>query len=267
LPLHRPALAIPLHPDGRPHFEGRAIGTALDASTADVALEFHFLTQPLYGDLVLGIEGPDTGMHWAGVRVVRVSATPPNVTRVLCRFGGCGHDLLRPQSLTAHFDPATLRYTLSYPEEVLDAWAHIGVLRYQPRGLAATCPACDSIPAFRPGCPSCGSSLLTKAGLVQHVPCGHAMQRDDWQGRRFLYCPSCERYGLASAGEFDCRAGSYCGACGWVGVERVLFGHCRTCWNYFPAELAVPQAIPSYEVCRFDPATVPAPVAAAPASC
>jgi hypothetical protein len=255
---------IPVRADGRPHLEARAVGLVMDRSATDVTVEFHFLARPLAGDLVLGIEGPDDQLRWIGATVASSTRTP-SVTRALCRFGGRGEALLRPQSLTACFDDTTLRYVLGASTEILNAWTDLGVLRYQPRGVAVTCPICESIPAFRPGCSACGSSLIAAMGIIEHVRCGETSLCDDWRGRRFLYCAGCGEYGLASTGEFVCADGYMCAACGKASAERGLFAHCRNCWNYFPADLAVPRVIPGYDVCRFDP-ILTGPWAPAPAA-
>jgi len=251
--LHQSAIVIPIHPDGRPQFEARAIGMALEGCVVDVSLEFCFLATPLTGDLMLGIESTPCSLAWIGVTVAQLAQPLPDRTQVLCRFGGRGQALLRAQNLTAHFDDKALRYVLDFPDDVLNAWARLGVLHYRSLGEVATCPTCGSIPAFRVGCPGCGCSLLATAWLLHHRRCGHSGLVDDWRGQRMLRCPGCERFGLACGSEFLCQEGHRCGACGWAGTELGTFGHCRRCWNSFPADRAVQRDIPGYDVCRFDP--------------
>ena len=128
--------------------EARAIGMALDCSAVDITLEFRFRPPFSGDDLMIGIDGADRTISYAGAAAVSVDGTSSGGTRMLCRFGGRGQELLQPSSLTARFDPATrrLRPRVSHrcPRRL--------VLLANPGALyrKAACPCARPVAACRP---------------------------------------------------------------------------------------------------------------------
>ncbi len=261
-PLPHCVIVIPVNRDGRPRIDGRAIGTAIDCGPDDVTLELHAPSVRLTGDLVLGVDDPEGGIAYRGAQVVAATEAAPGMLRVSCRFGGLGEELLDPRHLVARFDAVGKRHVLGFPADVLAAWEALEVLRPRPNCTLPTCPSCQGLPSFTPGCPSCANAVLTRAWVFHHPACGYAGLADAPPRGRFVFCPHCGDEGL-TAGK-DCRwlEAFRCPTCDWVGTDWEMFGHCLSCGLRFPADRAVEVAVPGYDVARFVP-TMPERVAVA----
>jgi hypothetical protein len=169
------------------------------------------------------------------------------------RFGGPAHEILRPENLTAVLDPRTMQFRTRYPQETLDNWVDLGILRRFVLDRVKLCPRCHSLPTFREGCRSCGSGRVVRERLIHHFACAHVGPVREFESEGELVCPKCRTRRLVVGVDYEYLQGPYhCLACQWTDTELEQVAHCLSCGFRFPGHQAFEQELVGYDANRLD---------------
>jgi hypothetical protein len=258
-----PLIAIPVLRSGAPDVDHRLDATALAVSRKEVHLEFTppvDRPEPLLGslvrchDLLLVTLGERNGTpQCAGLEVLSARPSASGRLQVRARPGGRAAELLDPVNLTPTVDPRSLTFRLGFPEEALNQWAALGVLRSTALDRVAVCPRCHGLPTFRRGCPHCGSARLGHERLLHHFACAHVGRVADFEGRDELVCPKCRTRRLIVGSDYEYQTGPHCCQdCGWTHDELEHVAQCLRCGLRFPGYQAHELELRGYCADRLD---------------
>jgi TackOD1 domain-containing protein len=254
-PVPRPLIMVPLCPDGSPSWEHRVTGASVKFSPAGKAVVRWPTPVPLsVMSLIALLPEAEGGYHAAAaIEVDRVQTTDGGGQEVHGWLGGYAAELLQPDNLMPRLHPENLTFQLGFPEEVLDRWAAVHVLRPVWLDRVQVCPRCRALPTFRRGCRNCGAARLETDRLIHHFPCAHVgLVRDFEQGAE-LVCPKCRARPLVPGADFEYQTGPYrCGACQWSDIEREEVAQCLRCRLRFPAGRAAELELKGYCANRLD---------------
>jgi hypothetical protein len=250
----RSVLAIPLTPEGLPDWQNRLPGFTTDLSVDGIGLELD-TDRPLDASaLVIGVERRDGVACYAGVEMRYTQRLSPRRLKVGAKLGGRADDILSPDNLAPSIDLPSMRIVRGVQEDVLAAWAEIGVLSPVLLDRIQVCPKCHGIPTFRSGCRSCGSARIAAARLIHHYACAHVGPVNAFESADGLVCPKCRTRRLVIGSDFEYHEGpSQCHDCHWSGTELEQVGQCLRCGFRFPGRQAHALEMIGYHVQRLVP--------------
>lgn len=257
LPRHatsRPLVVVPVLPNGKPDWERRHQGVVLDASRTGVSVVLSLPGGLDVRELVLALPQADGSVRCAGLEVRRSEPLDGGRVRVGAEVGGFADQLFRPENLTPAYHPQSGGFALGLPEELLEAWAAVGLLKPCVVDRVQVCPRCRALPTYRQGCANCGSAAaLTQDQLIHHFACAHVAPLGDFQKGDSLRCPKCRVRHLVINSDYEYLPGEHrCATCHWTGDERVQVAHCLGCQLRFPSDQAVEIDLKGYHADRLD---------------
>lgn len=260
LTLRRPLLGIPVLPDGRPGKGQPMTGMAANVSSGGLGMEFEAQEWRPSQDLVVGMAGPDSVMQFAGVSVRNKNLLPSTQVRVGGQFGGIGRELLQADLLAPHFVPESMSFATRFPEDVLEAWCGVGVLRPVLVDRVQLCPKCHGLPTVRPGCRQCGSAEVGNDQLIHHFACAYVGPVSAFETPAGLVCPKCRTRQLVVGSDYEYLTGPYrCRQCEWSDMELEQVVQCLRCGFRCPGHQAHLQDLRGYRAHRLDPLALLAP--------
>jgi hypothetical protein len=259
--VHQALVAVPVLLDGFPDREHRVGGRCLDVSNKGIGLELQCQTEFPTTSLVLTFPSPDGEVCSAAMEIRYMQPNGQGGLRVGGLFGGYAEQILFAENLSPAFDQHKMEFSLRLPEEMLDQWAAIGVLRPVLLDRVQLCPKCRGLPTFRRACPSCGSASTTNDQLIHHFACAHVGFVRDFEADGGLVCPKCRTRSLVIGSDYEYMTGPYrCLDCQWGDMELEQVAHCLRCAFRFPGHQAYEQELRGYRANRLDPlALFPAP--------
>jgi len=163
-------------------------------------------------------------------------------------------DVLAPERLRPRVDPRSLRFVYGLPEDILDRWCDLGVMRRYLVDRVMLCDRCQAIPSWRQGCHVCGSGRITKERLVHHFACSHLDRAIEFETAEGLQCPRCGVSNLVADVDFEAIDGPVnCFDCRATGGKTVMAAMCHGCHRRFGMEDALEHSLNAYHVERLDP--------------
>ncbi len=250
--LSRPLLAIPVFPSGAPDWARRAQGQTVDLSDHGLGFQVREALA-CHQTMVIGVEDEQGDLHFAAVEILAVQ---PNAEgyRVSARFADEAGDPLGRANLTPQFNPHSYQFETGLPEESLRAWTALGVIRPVLLDYVHVCPECQSLPTFRKGCCSCGSSRTASQQLIHHFACAHVGHVAEFERDGELACPKCRTRRMVVGADFELLNGPYrCLDCGWSDVELAPIAQCLRCGLRLPADQCHDLELIGYDLQRLDP--------------
>lgn len=257
LPRHatsRPLVVVPVLSNGKPDWARRHAGVVLDVSRTGVSIALSLPDGLDARELVLALPQADGSVRCAGLEVRRSEPLEGGRVRVGAEVGGFADQLFRPENLTPAYQPTSGAFALGLPEDLLEAWAAVGLLRPCVVDRVQVCPHCRALPTYRAGCSNSGSAAaLTQDQLIHHFACAHVAPLGDFQKGDSLRCPKCRTRHLVINSDYEYLPGEHrCGACHWTGDERVQVAQCLGCQLRFPSDQAVEIDLKGYHADRLD---------------
>jgi hypothetical protein len=252
--ISQAVLLIPVTPDGRPDRDRRTLGRAVDVSAGGMGLECDAPGMSSVPALIVGARDAGGNVCFAGLEVRAAWRSGRGRVRIGGRFGGLSHEILNADNLKHTLDPASLKFTLPFPEDLLRSWAEIGLLERVTRDRVQLCPRCHALPSFRQGCPVCGCAQTAADQFIHHFGCAHVAPVAAFQAGEELVCPKCRTRRLVVGADFEYLPGaSRCPDCHWTGTELEHVGQCLRCDLRFPGYQALTQDLCTYHAHRLDP--------------
>lgn len=250
--LRKAFTVIPVRPDGSPDADKRVPGLSLDLSSDGIGLELMTATELPSSALMLVFPGQPACCVGAEVRNMR--RLDSGRVRAGGRFGGPAQEVLQPGNLSTSFCMDTMEFGPRLSEDVLACWAELGVLEPYLADRVQTCPKCQGLPTFRPGCKHCGSARLGSDRLIHHFPCAYVGFVEEFETAAGLACPKCRTRHLVVGSDYEYLNGPHrCVDCGWTGSELENVAQCLRCEFRFPAHQACLQDLRGYRANRLDP--------------
>jgi len=251
-PLAGAALIIPLLDDRKPAVERMRRGETLDASDQGLAI-----TCEPFGDadsVMIGLPAGAGRTLYTGAMPRWTRPGPDGRTLMGVEFGGPGAELLLPANLVPVFRPQSLDFGHRLPQDLLSAWAELGVISPELTDRIQVCPHCRGLPTFRPGCPNCGSSRVEVDRLAHHYACAHVGPLVEFETAEGMVCPKCRLKHLVVGTDFEHLSGPVrCADCGWSGTAPESVGECLRCRKRFPGGDSLVRDLIGYIPNRFDP--------------
>jgi hypothetical protein len=253
--VRRPLLVVPVLPNGKPDWEGRNEGVSVDVSMIGLRMLLERGPSTEARELVLVVPEAEGTVRCAGLEIKHVESFSPQHVEVGAQVGGFADQLFRSENLTPRFRHEQGTFGLGLPEELLEAWATVGLLERRVFDRVSLCPRCRSLPTFRRGCSNCGAAVgLTQDELLHHFACAYVGPLADFQHDDVLQCPKCRTRHLVIGADYENLPGMFrCSDCHWSGDEPCSVGHCMRCHFRFPAQQAVEIELKGYHVERLDP--------------
>lgn len=247
-------VAVPVLLDGGPDRDHRVGGVCLDVSRKGIGVELHCQTEFPTTSLVLTFPSPNGDVCSAAMEIRNMQPNGRGGLRVGGVFGGYAEQILFAENLSPTFDQRQMEFSLRLPEEMLNQWAAIGVLRPLLVDRVLLCPKCRGLPTFRRACPSCGSASTSNDQLIHHFACAHVGFVKDFELNGALVCPKCRTRSLIIGSDYEYMTGPYrCLDCHWGDMELEQVGHCLRCGFRFPGHQAYEQELRGYRAKRLDP--------------
>jgi Thaumarchaeal output domain 1 len=252
--IHRALVAVPVLIDGFPDRDHRVSGRCLDLSSKGIGMELQCQTEFPTTSLVLTFPSPNGEVCSAAMEIRYMQPNGQGGVRVGGLFGGYAEQILFAENLSPTFDQQKMEFALRLPEEMLNEWAAIGVLRPVLLDRVQLCPKCRGLPTFRRACPSCGSASTTNDQLIHHFACAHVGFVRDFDVAGELICPKCRTRALVIGSDYEYMTGPYrCLDCQWGDMELEQVAHCLRCAFRFPGHQAHEQELRGYRANRLDP--------------
>jgi hypothetical protein len=247
-------IAVPLRPNARPDWDNRVTGLLIDSSPVGLGIDLTFNGAIRSTQMIVGVSYADQPMQYAGFNIRNSSVAGPGRLRVGGLMGGLPGELLRDENLTPTLQPQTMSYRMGFPEDLLEAWAEVGVLEQTLHDRVQLCPRCHGLPTFRNGCRNCGSSRTVNDRLIHHFACAFVGLVGDFETPAGLVCPKCRARGLVIGADYEYLNGPYrCEECEWGATELEHVGQCLRCRLRFPVHQAFELHLRGYRVRRLDP--------------
>lgn len=251
--FQRPAIVVPVLPDGMPDLIHETTGRTIDLSATGACVEVPSAESSGAVDWVIGVEGADGVFSFAGARLRNSRPQPSRHVRVGYQFGGLAQRFLSDDFQEPAFDPQTTTFVHRFAPETLEAWIAIGVLQNGVCDRIEVCPTCGGALTFRPACRQCGSACVENETLIHHFACAHVGPVEDFQSADGLVCPKCRTEQLVVNSDFEFVAGPFrCTNCQWIDMELETMGQCLACGRRFPAREARLLDVRGYHVHRLD---------------
>lgn len=251
--ITRPVLAVPVLPNGLPDERHVFEGFSINLSAGGILWESRLSDPPSSQRLVVGLDVADGAWRFATVEIRRADPIAGGL-RVAACCAAPGRDIFRPRNLLPAIDPETQQFTTGLPEETLQSWARLGILRPEIVDYVLVCPECKAVPTFRYGCAACGSLRVSQVKLIHHYACAHVGELSEFQNKDELSCPKCHSPALVVSRDFEHLPGPYrCQDCSAVDHELAAVGRCRKCELLFPLSQCPEIALVGYHVERLDP--------------
>jgi hypothetical protein len=201
---------------------------------------------------VVGLQQEEGKIRYVNAYLRRAMYQGPKLYAGLV-FQNETNDFLRPDHLLPEICPVTKRLECRLSREALRQWCDLGVLNEQLLRRMKTCPECHALSTFGTGCRNCGSFQLSFQDLIHHFACAHVDQAMAFKTSDTMECPKCLCSGLVVGADFEVIRSRYaCHACGYLGDETAMVGHCLNCQLRFPFELAYEVEVNGYHVDRLD---------------
>jgi hypothetical protein len=253
--VERPVILVPVLPNGMPDWDHRYQGAVVDVNPAGVGLVVECEGELPAQEVVLAVPGADGTVRCAGLEVRHSRRIDAQRVHAGAQFGGFAEQLFRPENLTPTYQPQRGGFALGLPEELLSAWAAVGILQPRLVDRVAVCPECQGLPTYRQGCLNCGAAgAVTQDRLIHHFACAYVGAVNTFQDADDLRCPKCRTRQLCINSDYEYLTGHYrCGECHWSGDERVWVAQCLRCELRFPADQAVELELKGFHVDRLEP--------------
>lgn len=257
LPRHevrRPLLVVPVLPNGHPDWDGRNEGITVDANQVGVRLLLDRTPTAEAREIVLVHSDVEGRVRCAGLEIKHTESFSPQHVEVGAQVGGFADQLFRPENLVPTYRPDKGTFSLGIPDEILEAWAAVGLLGSRVLDRVLLCPRCRALPSYRNGCSNCGAAVAVRRDqLLHHFACAYVGPLADFQHDDVLQCPKCRTRHLVIGADYEQLPGLLrCGDCHWTGDEPCSVAHCLQCHLRFPAEQAVEVELKGYHVERLD---------------
>ena len=206
--------------------------------------------------VVIGADSPTGGRAFATLEITS-QAIDGDSNRIGGRWAiGSAEDVLVPDKLRPRVDPRTLSFVYGWPEETLDQWTRLGVLRQYLVDRVLLCDRCGSVPSWRNGCHVCGSGRIHRDRLIHHFACAHVSRASDFETAAGLQCPKCRTAKLIVGSDFEFIEGPVeCYDCGAKGGQPSMAAMCHRCHRRFGMDEAEERLLYAYHVERLDPLT------------
>lgn len=251
--ISKPVLVVPVLPDLTPHWEGHVEGSSVNLGKGGLRFEISAQRELSAGSVLIGVECAVGAMHYAAAEVCYRQSGATG-TAVGLRFSDGDKDWIRNENLTPTIDPATFRFRVKLPADVLAKWCCLGVMRPKLLDWVQVCPECQAIPTFRMGCRNCGSSRLASCRLIHHFACAHVGYVSDFERDGEIVCPKCRMRKLVVGTDFEYLTGPYrCLDCNCSSADLEQVAQCVACGLRFPGHQAQEIELIGYHVDRLDP--------------
>ena len=250
----QPVVIIPVLLDGGPGDLQWADATTEDVSATGLSLLIPSDTPFQNRSLVIGTDSPNGGRAFATLEIVSQKIFGDTL-RVGGRWAvGTQEDILQSDRLRPRVDPRTLSFVYGLPQETLQEWTKLGVLRQYLVDRVLLCDRCGSMPSWRQGCHVCGSGRIHRDRLVHHFACAHVGRASEFETTGGLQCPKCRSANLIVGSDYEFIDGPVeCFDCGAKGGQPTMAAMCHRCHRRFSEDEAEERLLYAFHVERLDP--------------
>lgn len=252
------AVVMPIHADSSPTAGDWLTATTIDISAGGAGLALQqALTTPI-DRLMVGIASKTGGRVYATMNVESNSTTSDGNTQLHAAWtAGSDDDLLLATNLRPYVSPQTLSFEHRFTDEVMHAWADLGVLRRYLVDRVLLCARCGAMPSWRNGCRVCGSGRVHNEQLIHHFDCGHIDHVNAFGSADEQQCPKCHSTDLMGGAGYDLVNGDLeCFDCGTKGGTASMSAMCHCCHHRFSLQEAEERPLYAYHVDRLDPISI-----------
>ena len=256
-PDSQPIAVIPVLLDRGPGDLQWANGTTKDVSATGLSVVIPDAITLPSRNIVIGAPSPTGGRAFATLSIVSQQQHDDGSLQIGGRWAiGTNEDVLAPDKLRPVIDPRTLTFGYGLPDETLQEWTGLGVLRQYLVDRVLLCAQCHSLPSWRNGCHVCGSGRIHRERLIHHFACAHVDRAGEFETADGLQCPKCRTNRLIVGSDYEFIEGPVeCFDCDARGGQPSLAAMCHRCHRRFGSEEAEERLLYAYHVERIDPLT------------
>jgi len=251
--ISNPCMIVPVMAEGFPDTRNISVGYALDISQEGIGFEIAGDHRITTNQIIFGLETDDGEMEFASA-LVRFAESQIASQRIGAEFLPDIQQLFTAENIRPNYDCHELKFRTGLSLDALRAWEDCGVLVCALKDKMLVCPQCESLPTWRLGCPSCGSSSTTADQLIHHYACANIGHASDYKTDDSLRCPKCKVQDLVIGVDFEYLSGPQrCCNCGWSDSKLSPIGNCLSCGFRFAGHQAFEIVVNGYDVRRLDP--------------
>ena len=250
--MERPAVAIPILPNGAPDIQGRCDATTTDISLGGIGLRLPNTRHLPSRDWVIGLEQDDGSTGYVNAYMRRVAYGDEHVDAGLV-FQNDHNDYFSDENLQPDINAETKHFEGRVGATALQQWSELGVLSKRLLRRVRVCPECNAVCTVGSGCRQCGGFDLEFHDLIHHFACAHVDTADKFETGGEIECPKCLCGGLVIGADFEVIRSRYtCRNCASQDDFTAHVGNCLHCQLVFPIEMAPEIDVYGYLVERLD---------------
>ena len=253
VPISNPCMIIPILAEGFPDANNISVGFAMDISPVGIGFEIAGDNRIATNQVIFGLESSSGEMEFTSA-LIRFAESHTATQRIGAEFLPDAQQLFSTPNILPHYDRSELKFRTGLSSDALLAWEDCGVLVCEMNDKLLVCPQCQSLPTWRLGCPTCGSSSTSADQLIHHYACAHIGHAAEFKTDGSLCCPKCKVQDLVIGADFEYLSGPQrCRNCGWCDSKLSPIGNCLSCGFRFAGHQALEITVNGYDVRRLDP--------------